>query len=95
MAQKKQKLEDIVTLVAEALGVVSYADYFTQTPLFTNLRIENGGSEALADLTLTVSNDHGLLVSCVRPIEEVPLKARWKWTSATSFPPFISWGWKR
>lgn len=49
MAQKKQKLEDIVTLVAEALGVVSYADYFTQTPLFTNLRIENGGSEALAD----------------------------------------------
>lgn len=95
MAQKKQKLEDIVTLVAEALGVVSYADYFTQTPLFTNLRIENGGSEALADLTLTVSNDHGLLVSCVRPIEEVPFESAVEVDLGNILSPFISWGWKR
>ena len=75
MAQKKLKTEDSITLVAEALGVVSYADYFTQTPIFTSLRIENGGSEALADLTLTVTNDHGLLTSCVIDILEVPFES--------------------
>ena len=75
MAQKKLKTEDSITLVAEALGVVSYADYFTQTPIFTSLRIENGGSEALADLTLTVTNDHGLLTSCVLPVAEVPFES--------------------
>ena len=75
MAQKKQRLEDGITLSAEALGVVSYADYFTQAPLFTTLRIENGGTDAIADLILSVTNDHGLLVSCVKPLEEIPFES--------------------
>ena len=75
MAQKKQRIEDSITLSADVLGVVSYADYFTQTPLFTTLRIENGGSDAIADLVLSVTNEHGLVVSCVKPLEEIPFES--------------------
>lgn len=40
MAQKSKKTEEFISLTAETLGVVSYADYFTQTPLFTSLQIK-------------------------------------------------------
>ena len=74
MAQKSKKTEEFISLTAEALGVVSYADYFTQTPLFTSLQIKNGGADAVTDLTLTVSNENGLLASSIKPIEEVPFE---------------------
>ncbi|MBS1400231.1 MAG: DUF4011 domain-containing protein [Clostridia bacterium] len=75
MAQKSKKTEEFISLTAEALGVVSYADYFTQTPLFTSLQIKNGGADAVTDLTLTVSNENGLLASSIKPIEEVPFES--------------------
>ena len=75
MAQKTKKTEEFISLSAEALGVVSYADYFTQTPLFTSLQIKNAGADAATDLTLTVSNENGLVVSCIKPIAEVPFES--------------------
>ncbi len=75
MAQKNKKTEEFISLTAEALKVVSYADYFTQTPLFTSLQIKNAGSDAVTDLTLAVSNENGLLTSCVKPIAEVPFES--------------------
>ena len=75
MAQKSKKTEEFISLTAETLGVVSYADYFTQTPLFTSLQIKNGGADAVTDLTLTVSNENGLLASSIKPIEEVPFES--------------------
>ena len=75
MAQKNKKTEEFISLTAEALKVVSYADYFTQTPLFTSLLIKNAGSDAVTDLTLAVSNENGLLTACVKPIAEVPFES--------------------
>ena len=75
MAQKTKKTEEFISLSAEALGVVSYADYFTQTPLFTSLQIKNAGADAATDLALTVSNENGLVVSCIKPIAEVPFES--------------------
>ena len=75
MAQKNKKTEEFISLTAEALKVVSYADYFTQTPLFTSLQIKNAGADAVTDLTLAVSNENGLLTSCVKPIAEVPFES--------------------
>ena len=75
MAQKTKKTEEFISLSAEVLGVVSYADYFTQTPLFTSLQIKNAGADAATDLTLTVSNENGLVVSCIKPIAEVPFES--------------------
>ena len=53
MAQKNKKTEEFISLTAEALKVVSYADYFTQTPLFTSLADQECGRRTrLTDLTL-------------------------------------------
>ena len=75
MAQKIKKTEENISLTAEALGVVSYVDYFTQTPLFTSMQIKNGGAETVTDLTLTVSNENGLVVSGTKTIAEVPFES--------------------
>lgn len=95
MAQKSKKTEEFISLTAEALGVVSYADYFTQTPLFTSLQIKNGGADAVTDLTLTVSNENGLLASSVKPIEEVPFESAVEVDLGNVLSPSISWGWNR
>lgn len=95
MAQKNKKTEEFISLTAEALKVVSYADYFTQTPLFTSLQIKNAGSDAVTDLTLAVSNENGLLTACVKRSRRFRLRAPSKWTSEISFLRSISWASKR
>lgn len=75
MAQKSKKPEESLSLSAEALGVVSYAEYFTQTPLFTSLQIKNAGAETVENLSLSVSNDHGLISPRAVPIAEAPFES--------------------
>ena len=69
MAQKTKKLEDILSIIGEIDGVVSYADYFARRPLFTTLQVKNEGEETVADLTLTVEGTNGVLVAVERSLE--------------------------
>ncbi|MBQ9728957.1 MAG: DUF4011 domain-containing protein [Clostridia bacterium] len=75
MAQKSRKLEEILSLTAEAAKVYSYVDYFARKPLFSRLQIKNTGEEGVAGLTLTVSNGNGMLLGCVKELEEIPFES--------------------
>ncbi|MBQ5926312.1 MAG: DUF4011 domain-containing protein, partial [Clostridia bacterium] len=76
MAQKTRKLEEVLSLQAEVKGVVSYADYFAQRSVFYALRIVNDGKESVQDLTLTLSNENGLLLPCEKQIGEIPFESK-------------------
>ena len=74
MAVKGRKAEEFITLEAKALGVVSYAEYYAQTPLFTALQVKNAGAEGIEGLTLTVSGGNGLILTRSVEIAEVPFE---------------------
>ena len=69
MAPKIKRLEECTALFAQAQGVVSYAHYFAQTPLFTSLKVENSGADAISELVIKISNENGLLVPFEKKIE--------------------------
>ena len=69
MAQKTRKLEEILSLHAEAAKVISYADYFARRPLFSSLQIKNTGEETIEGLTLCVENANGMLLPCEKEVE--------------------------
>ena len=75
MAQKVKKWEEWLTLSGETLKVISYADYFARKPLFSSLQIKNASEEAVDGLTLTLTNEHGMLVDCVKTLEEIPFES--------------------
>ena len=58
MAKNVRKIEEILSLSAETPKVLSYADYYAKTPLFTSLRIENSGEVALENITLALENEN-------------------------------------
>ncbi len=76
MAKKaKNIIEDKVTLSAEAVGTVTYADYFTKSPLFLSVQVKNDGAESVSDLTLTIEDDGGLVIKSVKEIPELPFES--------------------
>ena len=75
MAQKVKKWEEWLTLKAEATKVVSYADYFARRPLFSSLRIKNKGEEAVENLTLSITNENGMLIDCEKQLETIPFES--------------------
>ena len=75
MAQKPKKWEEWLSLSGETAKVVSYADYFTRKPLFSSLQIKNDGSEAIGDLTLTITNDNGMLLPFEKTLGELPFES--------------------
>ena len=75
MAQKTKKWEEWLSLVGETAKVVSYADYFSCRPLFSSLQVKNAGEEGIAGLTLTVTNENGMLIPCQKQLEEIPFES--------------------
>lgn len=75
MAQKIKKWEEWLTLKAEAAKVVSYADYFARRPLFSSLRIKNKGEESVENLTLSITNENGMLIDCEKQLETIPFES--------------------
>ena len=75
MAQKTKKWEEFITLSGETAKVVSYADYFARRPLFSSLQIRNTAGEAVEGLTLTVSNENGMLVPFEKEFSEIPFES--------------------
>ena len=75
MAQKVRKWEEWLSLSGETLKVVSYADYFARKSLFSSLQIKNASEEAVEGLTLSVTNENGMLISCEKTLEEVPFES--------------------
>ncbi len=75
MAQKAKKWEEWITLDGETAKVVSYVDYFTRRPLFLSLQIANAAEEAAQDLTLTIENENGMLLTCEKTFEEIPFES--------------------
>ena len=86
MAVKTRKLEEVLSLSVETPKVVAYADYFMKNPLFTVLQIKNAGATSLGELTLTVSNENGLVTSYSKFIEEIPFESK----VAVDFPKVLS-----
>ena len=75
MAQRIKKLEEWISLTGETTKVLSYADYFSNRPLFSTLKIKNTGGESVNDLTLCVTNENGMLISFEKVIEEIPFES--------------------
>lgn len=75
MAIKIKKLEEVISLTAEAVKVVSYADYYVQKPIFTALQVKNSAAEVVGGLTLCIYNENGLIVSVQKNIEEIPFES--------------------
>ena len=75
MATKTRKLEEFISLSADAPRVVSYVDYFARKPLFHSLKVKNEAETAAEGLTLTVTNENGLLAACVKEIAELPFES--------------------
>jgi hypothetical protein len=75
MAVKMKKLDEVISLTAEAVKVVSYADYYTQKPLFTALQVKNASAEVLGGFTLSIYNENGLIVNTQKTIEEIPFES--------------------
>ena len=74
MAQKKKRLEEILSIQGEVARVISYADYFARKPLFSSLQIKNEGEEPLEGIVLTLTSENGMIL----PLERnslCPLKA--------------------
>ncbi len=88
MAQKIKKWEEWLTLSGEILKVVSYADYFARKPLFSSLQIKNASEEAVDGLTLTLTNEHGVLVECEKTLEEIPFESVVKVELGNLLSPF-------
>ena len=86
MAQKPKKLEECLELKIDAPKVLSYADYYMQNPLFTSLQIKNSSAVAIEGLTLTISNDNGLVTSFSKTLEEIPFESK----VAVALPNIIS-----
>ena len=86
MAQKPKKLEEVLELKIETPKVLSYADYYMQNPLFSALQIKNSSSSAIQGLTLTITNDNGLVTAYSKTIEEVPFESK----IAVALPNIIS-----
>ena len=76
MAQKIRKIEEFITLSAEAPKVLSYADYFTRNPLFTSLQVKNSGAVAIEGLRISVSNENGLVTPYLKEIGEIPFESK-------------------
>ena len=68
MAQKKRKLEELISVDGEVAKVISYADYFAHRPLFSSLQIKNDGEEMLEGLLLSVTNENGMLLPCEKEL---------------------------
>ena len=68
MAQKKRKLEEILSIGGEVAKVISYADYFARRPLFSSLQIKNEGEETLEGLLLSVTSANGMLLPCEKEL---------------------------
>ncbi len=75
MAQKIKKWEEWLTLVGETARVISYADYYTRRPLFSALQMRNGASEEIHDVTLTITNENGMLIPFEKAFEELPFES--------------------
>ena len=75
MAVKMKKLDELVSLTVEAVQVVSYADYYTQKPLFTALRVKNACAEAMDGLSIEITNEHGLIVNTQKDLGEIPFES--------------------
>ena len=75
MAQKPKKWEEWLSLSGETAKVVSYADYFARKPLFSSLQIKNEGSEAIGDLTLTITSANGMLLPFEKTLGELPFES--------------------
>ena len=86
MAQKTKKLEECLELKVEAPKMLSYADYYMQNPLFTSLQIKNSSISAVDGLTLTISNENGLVTTHSKTIEEIPFESK----VAVALPNIIS-----
>jgi len=74
MAVKSKKYEEFISLNAEALKVVSYADYYTKKPLFSTLQVKNASGEAVQDLLLLISGGNGLIIE-KQKLVEVPFES--------------------
>ncbi len=75
MAQKIKRWEEWLTLVGETARVISYADYYTRRPLFSSLQIRNSAGEDVYGLTLTLSNENGMLIPYEKQFEEIPFES--------------------
>ncbi len=75
MAQKAKKWEEWLQLRGETPKYVSYADYFTQRRLFSALQICNSADEGAQNLTLTITNDNGMLLPYEKTFEEIPFES--------------------
>ncbi len=87
MAVKTKKIEEILSLQGEIIGVVSYADYFAQRPLFTSLQVKNDGEETLSDIRLSVEGTNGVILPVERTIE-IPFESAVEVTLSDILSPF-------
>ena len=62
MAQKKKRLEEILSIQGDVARVISYADYFARKPLFSSLQIKNEGEEPLEGIVLTLTSENGMIL---------------------------------
>ena len=75
MAQKVKKWEEFLSLSGETLKVVSYADYFARRKLFSSLQIKNACGELVENLTLSITNENGMLLPYEKEFEEIPFES--------------------
>lgn len=68
--KNKKQLEGI-GLEGELLNCASYATFYNRLPLFTSFHILNGGEEEVEELTVTVSDDIGLVVPAEIKVESI------------------------
>ena len=74
MAQKSRKPEEYLSLKAETQKTVSYADYFSQRPVFTALKIKNDGAQDENGLKIILRNENGLLLPFEKTVD-VPFES--------------------
>ena len=75
MAQKNKKWEEFLSLTGETLKVVSYADYFARRKLFSSLQIKNACEVSADNITLTLTNENGMLLPFEKEFEEIPFES--------------------
>lgn len=79
MAAKKNFLKlakENLSLSLLLRSFVSYADHYAHRDLFSSLVLQNTGAEAIEGVTVTISDDKGLLMPFRKEIAEIPYESR-------------------
>lgn len=74
--KEKVNLKKNVTFSFDAKGAVSYADYYLNGSVFSSVKIFNGNSENVKNISVCFKNPEGLLIENKFVAEEIPFESQ-------------------